>query len=120
MTSYMGKACNNSPAALALKCFSDLTSLDRTRYPSILHELANHSLSVNTVNVYANLKYVHGTKYLLACANFLYICSDVHTLCRYTRVRVCVSMQQIFAKLTQPKKSLNIKYNCNSKSHLCK
>lgn len=40
---------------LALKCLSDLTTLDGTRYPSTLHELANHS--VNTVNVYANLEY---------------------------------------------------------------
>lgn len=106
MTSYTGKACNHSPAVLALKCFSDLTSLDRTRYPSILHELANHS--VNTVNVYANLKYVRGTKHLLAaCANFLYVCCDVHTLCRYTRVCVRVSMLQIFAKFTQRK---NVNY----------
>lgn len=87
MTSYTRKACNHSPDVLVLKYLSNLTSLDRTRYPSTLHELANHS--VNTVNVYANLKYVRGTKYLLAaCANFLHVCRDGQTLCRSILVRL--------------------------------
>lgn len=96
-----------------LKYLSDLTSLDRTRYPSTLHELTNHS--VNTVNVYANLEYAHGTKYLVRLCQFSpWLSQQSHVMSLHTSL--CARRCSEFSWNLRSEKALLLS-NCDCESY---
>jgi len=76
-----------SPEVLALKCLSDLTSLDTERD---IHLLCMNSQTTQwTLSMFmqiSNMRAVRNT--LSACANFLHGCCNSRTLCRY--IRICM------------------------------
>jgi len=85
----------------------------RTRYPSTLHELANHS--VNTVNVYANLEYARSTKYLVRLCQFSpWLLQQSHVVSLHTNLyaRRCSE----FSRNLRSEKALLLS-NCDHESY---